>query len=65
VNLILRWEWMLGSTLYLVYAHQTSNEVTPAIRGLDLSAELSALSRAHGATLGDSVMIKMDLLRAL
>jgi len=24
MNLVLRWEWRLGSTLYLVYAHQTA-----------------------------------------
>jgi len=32
VNLILRWEWRTGSTLYLVYAHQSSNDITKDIR---------------------------------
>ena len=67
VNLILRWEWRLGSTLYLVYAHQTSNAYnpTPMRRGLDLNAELGALSRSQGAANGDSVLLKIDLLGAL
>ena len=67
VNLILRWEWRLGSTLYLVYAHQTSNAYSPlpSRRGLDLNAELGALSRSQGAANGDSVLVKIDLLGAL
>src|SRR5205085_12700207 len=45
LNLILRWEWRTGSTLYLVYAHQSSNDVTSgAPGGLSYKGELSALS---------------------
>jgi hypothetical protein len=65
VNLILRWEWMLGSTFYLVYAHQTSNEITPEVRGLSFSRDLAAFSTAQGATSGDTILVKVDLLKAL
>jgi hypothetical protein len=65
LNLILRWEWRLGSTFYLVYAHQTSNEVTPAQRGLSFSGDLGALSTAQGAVQGDTLLVKVDLLGAL
>jgi hypothetical protein len=65
LNLILRWEWMLGSTLYLVYAHQTSNEITPQVRGLSFSRDLAALSTAQGAVSGDTILVKVDLLKAL
>jgi hypothetical protein len=65
LNLILRWEWMLGSTLYLVYAHQTSNEIRPSVRGLSFSGDLAALSSAQGAVSGDTILVKVDLLKAL
>jgi Domain of unknown function (DUF5916)/Carbohydrate family 9 binding domain-like len=65
LNLILRWEWRLGSTFYLVYARQTSNEVTPSIRGLSFSRDLGALSAAQGAVSGDTILVKIDLFRAL
>ncbi|HEY6909545.1 MAG TPA: DUF5916 domain-containing protein [Myxococcales bacterium] len=65
VNLILRWEWRTGSTFYLVYAHQSSADVTPALPSrLDLGAELNTLSSA-GVTHGDTILVKMDLLSAL
>jgi hypothetical protein len=64
VNLILRWEWSLGSTLYLVYAHATSTDFTPPARGLDFGRELSAVGQP-GATHGDTLMVKVDLLKAL
>ncbi len=64
LNLILRWEWRTGSTLYLVYAHQSSNEVTPDRRGLDAGAELRLLS-APGVAHGDTLLVKVDLLSAL
>ena len=64
VNLILRWEWRTGSTLYLVYAHQSSNDITPLRRGLDYGAELGTLS-GSGVTHGDTILFKMDLLSAL
>jgi hypothetical protein len=64
INLILRWEWRTGSTFYLVYAHQTSNDVTPGRPGLDYGAELGLLSGA-GASHGDSLLLKVDLLTAL
>jgi len=66
VNLILRWEWRTGSTLYLVYAHQSSNDLLPppGPRGLDYGSELSALNQA-GVSHGDTLLLKMDLLSAL
>jgi hypothetical protein len=64
VNVILRWEWRTGSTLYLVYAHSGANDVLPLTRGLDFRHELSTLTSA-GATRGDSVLVKVDLLSAL
>src|SRR5205814_1194548 len=64
-NLILRWEWRTGSTLYLVYAHQSSNDLTSGVpRGLDYKGELSALS-ATGVAHGDTLLVKVDLLSAL
>jgi hypothetical protein len=65
LNLILRWEWRLGSTAYLVYAHRTSNGFTPERRGLDFGGEFAALSRSNGAALGDTLLVKIDLLAAL
>jgi hypothetical protein len=65
VNLILRWEWRTGSTLYLVYAHQSSSSVTlPARSRLDYGAEL-ALLNSSGIAHGDTVLVKVDLLSAL
>jgi hypothetical protein len=65
VNLILRWEWRTGSTFYLVYAHQSSADVTPVLPSrLDLGAELGTLSNA-GVTHGDTILVKVDLLSAL
>ena len=64
VNLILRWEWGLGSTLYLVYAHGTSNELELRSPGLNVGKELGALGQP-GATHGDTLLLKIDLLRAL
>jgi uncharacterized protein DUF5916/cellulose/xylan binding protein with CBM9 domain len=65
LNLILRWEWRTGSTFYLVYAHQSSADVTPSLGSrLDLGAELGTLSSA-GVTHGDTILVKVDLLSAL
>ncbi len=65
VNLILRWEWRTGSTLYLVYAHQSSNDITPAVPSrLSYGAELGTLS-GPGVTHGDTILVKVDLLSAL
>ncbi|MGZ6143790.1 MAG: DUF5916 domain-containing protein, partial [Myxococcales bacterium] len=64
VNLILRWEWRTGSTFYLVYAHQSSNDLTPLTRGLDFRSELGALDQA-GVSHGDTILVKVDLLSAL
>lgn len=64
VNIILRWEWRTGSELFLVYARQSSVQVTPAVRGLDTSAELGLLG-ASSAMVGDTFLIKVDLLSAL
>lgn len=63
VNVILRWEWRTGSTFYLVYAHQTSNDLTPPPLGLDFRRELGALSD-RGVAHGDTVLVKIDLLSA-
>jgi hypothetical protein len=64
VNVIVRWEWRLGSTLYLVYAHQSSNDFVPSRRGLDFGRELSAFA-SRGAVHGDTFLVKMDLFEAL
>jgi hypothetical protein len=64
VNVILRWEWRLGSTLYLVYAHQSSNDFVPSRRGLDFGRELSAFA-SGGAVHGDTFLVKIDLFEAL
>ncbi len=64
INLILRWEWRTGSTFYLVYAHQSSNDFTPAPGPLSLRGELSALGQS-GVTHGDTLLVKVDLLEAI
>jgi hypothetical protein len=64
VNVIVRWEWRLGSPLYLVYAHQSSNDFVPSRRGLDFGRELSAFA-SGGAVHGDTFLVKMDLFEAL
>ncbi len=64
VNLILRWEWRTGSTFYLVYAHQSSNDFTPSAGPLSFRGELSALG-ASGVTHGDTLLVKVDLLEAI
>jgi Domain of unknown function (DUF5916)/Carbohydrate family 9 binding domain-like len=62
VNLILRWEWRTGSTLYLVYAHQSTNDVP--YQPLSVHGELSALGGA-GVLNGDTFLLKVDLLEAI
>ena len=64
VNLILRWEWRTGSTFYLVYGHQSSNDYTPPPGGLNFRGELDSLSHA-GVAHGDTILVKLDLLSAL
>ncbi len=65
LNLILRWEWRTGSTFYLVYAHQSSNDLTTGVPGgLDYRGELGALGGA-GLSHGDTLLLKVDLLSAL
>jgi hypothetical protein len=64
LNVILRWEWRTGSTLYLVYAHQSANDVVPLRPGLDFAGELGLLSAA-GVSHGDTILLKVDLLSAL
>jgi hypothetical protein len=63
VNLVLRWEWRLGSTLYVVYAHETANVLVPSTRGLDFGSELGAVTAA-GASHGDTLLVKIDFLQA-
>jgi len=64
LNLTLRWEWRTGSTFYLVYTHQSANDVVPARPGLDFGAELGLLS-GPGTAQGDALLVKVDLLTAL
>jgi Domain of unknown function (DUF5916)/Carbohydrate family 9 binding domain-like len=64
VNVILRWEWRLGSTLYLVYAHQTSADFRPRPGGLDLGGELGAVA-SDAAIHSDTFLVKIDLFHAL
>jgi hypothetical protein len=65
LNLILRWEWRTGSTLYLVYAHQSSNNLTKRVpHGLNFGRELGALNE-RGVAHGDTILVKVDLLHAL
>ncbi len=64
-QLVLRWEWRTGSTIYFVYAHQASNDIAPPLdRGLNFGSELGAL-RTRGVANGDTVLIKIDLLSAI
>jgi hypothetical protein len=64
VNLILRWEWKLGSTLYLVYAHQSASDFTPVRRGLAFADEVFAFADRR-ATHTDTFLVKIDLFAAL
>ena len=65
VNLILRWEWRTGSTFYLVYAHESTNDATKLpYRHLDLAREFGVLGDP-GVTHGDTILVKVDLLTAL
>jgi hypothetical protein len=64
VNVILRWEWRLGSTLYLVYAHESSADFRPRPGGLDFRGELGA-AYSDAATHGDTFLVKIDLFHAL
>jgi hypothetical protein len=65
VNVILRWEWRTGSTFYLVYAHRSSNDISPPpTRGLDFGREIATWNSA-GVVRGDSILVKVDLLSAL
>ena len=65
VQVVLRWEWRVGSTLYLVYAHQTSNDIAPPLdHGLNFRGEFGALT-SQGAARGDTLLVKIDLLSAL
>jgi hypothetical protein len=62
VNLILRWEWRLGSALYLVYAHHAAGDVLPGVPSpLSVRNNLATLD---GAPRGDTVLVKIDLLAA-
>jgi hypothetical protein len=60
VDLILRWEFMLGSTLFFVYTRQTANELTPRDRGLDFGADLGSLA-GPGAITRDTFLVKLQL----
>ena len=64
LNLVLRWEWRVGSNMYLAYTHQTSGWLTPNDHRLSLFGETGALM-APSATRGDAVMFKIDVLAAL
>src|SRR5262249_46329415 len=58
VNLILRWEWRPGSTLYLVYAHDTSGarSLGGGI-GLSFAEELATLGQSSAGSV-DTVLFK-------
>ena len=46
LNLILRWEWRTGSTFYLVYAHQSTNDVKRGVvGGPSIRRELAVATR--------------------
>jgi hypothetical protein len=65
INLILRWEWRTGSTLYLVYGHDASGARTlegPA--GLSFADELATLGQ-RGAGTVDTLLLKVDVFSAL
>jgi Domain of unknown function (DUF5916)/Carbohydrate family 9 binding domain-like len=63
VNLILRWEWQLGSVLYLVYAHHAASDLSFAQPApLSIQDDLRSLGSAPR---GDSLLFKIDLLGAL
>lgn len=65
IDLVLRWEWRVGSTLYLVYQHRTSGDVPSPERGrLSFPGEVAALADP-AATHGDTILLKLDLLHAL
>ena len=59
VNAILRWEWRLGSSFYLVYGHQAAGQRFPGRSVLSLSGELATL---RGAPRGDTLLMKIDVL---
>jgi hypothetical protein len=65
VDLVLRWEWRMGSTLYVVYQHNTAGDVASTARGqLSFPGELATL-RGPTATNGDTFLLKIDFLAAL
>jgi hypothetical protein len=64
LNVVLRWEWRMGSNVYLAYTHQRSGSFTPTDHRLSLFGEASALA-APQATKGDALMFKIDVLTAL
>ena len=64
VNVILRWEWRLGSTLYLVYAHETTADFTPRRSGLDFGGELGGFV-SDAAKHADTFLVKIDFFKAL
>jgi hypothetical protein len=65
LNLILRWEWRTGSTLYVVYGHATNGtrSLGPGV-GLSFAEELDTLGAA-GAGSVDTMLVKIDFPSAL
>jgi hypothetical protein len=65
LDFVLRWEWRVGSTMYLVYQHRTSGDIPSPERGvLSFPGEVAALG-GPGAVRGDTMLVKIDLLSAL
>ena len=63
LNLILRWEWRLGSTMSFVYARQFGNRVTPLDRDISFASQLGDLT-SPGVSGSDTVLVKLDVLVA-
>jgi hypothetical protein len=56
VNVVLRWEYRLGSTLFLVYTRAQNPSLTPAAGGATF--QLRPLLHGHGAE--DVAMLKLS-----
>jgi len=49
VNLVLRWEYILGSTLFVVYTHSQNTTLTP-LSGIDGTLDFHLIRRAPRPT---------------
>ena len=64
-NVVLRWEWRLGSALFLVYSHSSANELTPMPGALSFARDYATLPASAGAAGTDTFLVKVDFFRAL